>query len=68
VGNLGHKKHKKISGQALEVDCCGSQIGLDLHIGEAASYGARKAVPSLGLPMEAFGAPAMTLVEPAIIP
>ena len=61
------KKRKKSGRQPLKVDGRRRQIGLDLHVGEAAPNGAREPVPSLGLTVEAFGAPAVTSVEPPIL-
>ena len=61
------KKRKKSGRQPLEVDGSRRQIGLDLHVGEAAPDGAREPVPSLGFAMKALLSPAVTLVEPPIL-
>ena len=49
--------------QPLEVDDSGGQVGLDLHICEAAPDGTRQTVPGFGFAMEAFGSPAVALIE-----
>ena len=53
--------------RAVDFDGSRRQIGLDLHVGEAAPDGAREPVPSLCFTVEAFGAPAVTPVEPPIL-
>jgi hypothetical protein len=53
--------------QPLEVHRGRRQIGLNFHISEAAPHGARQPMPGFRLAMEALGAPAMALVNPAIL-
>jgi hypothetical protein len=48
------KKRKESDRQALEVDGGSRQVGLNLHVGEAASHGAREPMPGLGFAMEAL--------------
>jgi hypothetical protein len=60
-------KRKESGSQPLEVDGGRCQVGLDLHIGEATTDGAREPVPGLGFAVEAFRTSAMALVEPSIL-
>jgi hypothetical protein len=53
--------------QPLEVDGCGREIGLDLHVREAAPHRPGQAVAGLGLSMHAFHAPAMAIVEGLVL-
>ena len=48
------KKRKESGRQPLEVDGGRRQVGLNLHVGEAASHGAREPMPGLGFAMEAL--------------
>jgi hypothetical protein len=57
------KKRKESGRQPLKIDGGRSQVGLDLHVGEAAPHRAREPMPRLGLAVEALGTPAMTLIE-----
>jgi hypothetical protein len=54
---------KKHGGQPLKVDGGRSQQRLDVHILEAPTHGSSETLPGLGLPVEAFGSPAMATVE-----
>lgn len=49
--------------EPLEVDGRRREEGLDAHVVEAATDGPRKAVPGLGLAMDAFHSPAVALVK-----
>ncbi len=58
---------EKSGGEPLEVDRRRREVGLDLHVREAAPDGAGEAVPGLRLAVVALRSPAMTLVEPAVL-
>ena len=49
-------------GNPLEIDRRGRQVGLDLHVVEAAADGAAEPLPGIRLPVEALGAPEVALV------
>ena len=51
----------------LQVDGCGGQVGLDLHVGETAPDSARQAMPGLRLAVVTFRAPAVALVEAPVL-
>ena len=53
-GDPAQKKRKESSRQPLKIDGRGRQIGLDFHVGEAASYSTCEAMPRLGLAVEAL--------------
>ena len=60
------KKRKESGRQPLKIDGGRRQVGLDLHVGEAAPHRARERMPRLGLAVEALGTPAMTLIDPLV--
>ena len=57
------KDHKERGGEPLEIDRSGRQVDLDIHVVEATPDGACEPVPRLGLSVEAFRTPTMTLVQ-----
>jgi hypothetical protein len=63
----GEKEHQKSGREPLQVDRGGGQEGLDAHVLEPAPHRAGEPVPALGLPMEAFGPPAVALVETRVL-
>ena len=65
--NARENKRKESGCQPLEVYGGCRQVGLDLHVGEAATYSARKSMPCFGLAVEAFRTPTMALIEPSIL-
>lgn len=50
-------------GEPLEIHCCCNQERLTTHVRDTASDGSPESVPSLGLTVESFRAPAMALIE-----
>ena len=58
----GPKNGKKSGGEPLEIDRGGREVGLDLHVVEAASDRAPEPVPSLRLAVVALGAPEVTSI------
>jgi hypothetical protein len=63
----GEKERQKSGREPLQVDRGGGQEGLDAHVLEPAPHRAGEPVPGLGLPMEAFGPPAVALVETRVL-
>ena len=61
-----HDDPKEGGGQPLEVDRCGREVGLDLHIGQVAADSPSEPMPGLGLAMEALRAPAVAAIETPI--
>jgi hypothetical protein len=59
----GRQDREKNGGEPLEVERGRGQVGLDLHVGEAAAHGAGEAVPGLRFAVDAFDPPAMALVK-----
>src|SRR3954466_10260433 len=62
-----YNERKKGSSEPLQVDCCGGQVSLDLHVVDAAADGARQAMPGLCLPVESFRAPPVAPVKPLVL-
>ena len=60
-------REEERSGQPLEIDRRGREVGLDLHVVEAAPDRAPEPVPGLRLAVEALGAPEMASIEPPIV-
>jgi hypothetical protein len=54
VDDPAPKKRNSSTRQSLKIDGGGRQVGLDFHVGEAASDGAREPMPCLGLAMKAL--------------
>lgn len=58
---------RNAASQAFQVDYRCREIGLDLHVGHAASNGTSKSMPGLRLTVEAFRAPAVTQIKTLVL-
>ena len=58
----GPRDGKKSGGEPLEIDRSGHEVGLDLHVVEAAPDRAPEPVPSLRLAVVSLGAPEVTSI------